>query len=909
MKVAFLVWNIFMIRHFSSIAKHFNNPDFIFFSREDSKISSEMLSALEESGSYFRYTSEKNLHNIANQYDVIVATSFPLTMKPINTKVVIIQYGLAKDKNQFDYRWAGAELGLVYGKYSQEKLENRCESIVVGNPRFDDFFNQTLDRNILLEMEEYLDRSKKTILYSPTWGELSSEPYFAEQIATLKGIYNVIYNPHHLTLIRGLENKLLDKSACISSKNLNINKDPTPYLLKISDLVISDMSGAIFDALYCNRRVVLLDNKFIVEKGHKKTSSNSLEVALRNNPCVFVQDKSNLLVTIEKEIAMPFYDDLDMSYYFGASGNGGKIAADSIKKLYQTEKENNLIASSIKKLIAIRSKSIYRQQRQLYQKYLIHIGYRKDKNITILYAIKAISHFLYYSEAIFRKFKKLTSRIFAHIINKLNLPFNNINKYYQKILTKLKIKNVGKITIKDSFRKALVDKDINSIAIICENIFKKKDIELFDIFFDASSTIRFSRYCLEDYFKSLNTQENIDSYPVKNLLELGLISSVDKNSNQFLKWKESRNWEISDKKLEIIEAAFLNTINSSVVSNIVSGQMKISTQSITDNTVEVFIPRSILFSFKDSQVIKNQASTSNIIFNIIDEILKSGKCVLPKLQGHWGSGGAPLSVPFLPNIKSISWHTVSIYPSNRLHIKYGTFEGHFSIDKLGYAGFSRFAKKSNTINPRSVDILKANEHFLHLKSEIVDSGFSKYKQSKETVNIPFKKYIFFPMQVLTDSVAVLNYGKAFSYIESIVNWLERNRDIGLVVKRHPKCKDERVSIFLNKIKKDKNVFITDSNIHHLIENSIAVFTMNSGTGAEALLHSKPVFIGGVCDYQACATVVKSSEYVSEKLDNFLEKGSEFTADEIKQFIYVYTKQYMPKANDKQAISNLLLENF
>ena len=40
------------------------------------------------------------------------------------------------------------------------------------------------------------------------------------------------------------------------------------------------------------------------------------------------------------------------------------------------------------------------------------------------------------SKTIFRKFKKLTSRIFAHIINKLNLPFNNINKYYQKILTK-----------------------------------------------------------------------------------------------------------------------------------------------------------------------------------------------------------------------------------------------------------------------------------------------------------------------------------------------------------------------------------------------------------------------------------------------------------------------------------------
>ena len=45
------------------------------------------------------------------------------------------------------------------------------------------------------------------------------------------------------------------------------------------------------------------------------------------------------------------------------------------------------------------------------------------------------------------------------------------------------------------------------------------------------------------------------------------------------------------------------------------------------------------------------------------------------------------------------------------------------------------------------------------------------------------------------------------------------------------------------------ILISDASIHQLIEPALAVFTVNSGVGSEALLHLKPVYLFGRADYR------------------------------------------------------------
>lgn len=90
---------------------------------------------------------------------------------------------------------------------------------------------------------------KKTLLYLPTYGYLNSIDDVLEQLKYLGKKYNIITKEHHGTNYLHSENE--------KSKKLNkyINKFydssyPLNKLLEIADVVLSDNSGSIFEALY-----------------------------------------------------------------------------------------------------------------------------------------------------------------------------------------------------------------------------------------------------------------------------------------------------------------------------------------------------------------------------------------------------------------------------------------------------------------------------------------------------------------------------------------------------------------------------------------------------------------------------------------------------------------------------------
>ena len=94
------------------------------------------------------------------------------------------------------------------------------------------------------------------------------------------------------------------------------------------------------------------------------------------------------------------------------------------------------------------------------------------------------------------------------------------------------------------------------------------------------------------------------------------------------------------------------------------------------------------------------------------------------------------------------------------------------------------------------------------------------------------------------------------------------------------------------------MLIVDAPIHDLMESSIAVCTVNSGVGAEALLSSKPVFTVSPTDYDFLAhdlrKISSSSEFMAI---------AEAEVDRVRytKFMTFYCRDYLVDAFDPKEI--------
>ncbi|MBN2223459.1 MAG: CDP-glycerol glycerophosphotransferase family protein [Deltaproteobacteria bacterium] len=144
-------------------------------------------------------------------------------------------------------------LCLVPGQNLKKRLEKQGVPAirVVGYPKTDCFFDQTLDRESILHSLS-LDLSKKTILYSPTWGSLSSTPIAADSIKKLSSDYNVIVKLHDLS-----EPKWLDLYRRIDTIRFVEESNVTSYMF-VADLMISDFSSTIFEFAQLFRPIITI---------------------------------------------------------------------------------------------------------------------------------------------------------------------------------------------------------------------------------------------------------------------------------------------------------------------------------------------------------------------------------------------------------------------------------------------------------------------------------------------------------------------------------------------------------------------------------------------------------------------------------------------------------------------------
>jgi CDP-Glycerol:Poly(glycerophosphate) glycerophosphotransferase len=297
-KFAFIGWNPFQIRHILDIAHKLPNSCILIEKRADHIFQFED-DLLTKSGVPVVIFSRNRIKELDGLFDVIICqTPFSQMNFIKQSKIAMIQYGYAKAAHNYGAWRSAADLCMVYGEAAARNIRPMCPVVVTGNSAFDKWHNPDFHEASKKLYGPSLNSSKKTLLYAPTWGELSTSNIYFKEVLSLTDNYNVIFKLHHNTDL------LEKKKRGVMSANAPIifgSNSSLLELMTVSDIVISDYSGAIFDALYCKLPVVLLHDRSEQRVGDKLTL-DSLEYSARHEIGPVLEQPGNLREIIRQLI-------------------------------------------------------------------------------------------------------------------------------------------------------------------------------------------------------------------------------------------------------------------------------------------------------------------------------------------------------------------------------------------------------------------------------------------------------------------------------------------------------------------------------------------------------------------------------------------------------------------------------
>lgn len=221
---------------------------------------------LEKEGLDFQFGFSNDIsckYFIAGNHLPLVPSNF------VFNKSVLIFHGggnkgahLNSSFSEYDLRFI--EEAFVANEIKRLYPETKTQNIVVGYSKLDPILNYTESDLEKLYNDFGLDKTKKTILYAPTFYP-SSFDKMSKKFPEHFSEYNIIIKPHSFTYLRKKYKKHLEKMALW-------DKYPNTYVAKfedynlipffaISDIVISDESTAVYEFAALDRPVIW--NRFI----------------------------------------------------------------------------------------------------------------------------------------------------------------------------------------------------------------------------------------------------------------------------------------------------------------------------------------------------------------------------------------------------------------------------------------------------------------------------------------------------------------------------------------------------------------------------------------------------------------------------------------------------------------------
>ncbi len=261
-KLAFFVHTAEMVNHYQSVW-HLLGADEFDVLLHGSPAEIHENKALIEGLGYRCYTTYFIIAQ-GYQYDIVVSnhSMFPYAGRPLihvlGKRRVRFMYALGKARHNFSSWNQDYDLILCFGPWQDAKLKKCCSAVTfqMGYPRYDAYFH-THEGKYQIYDELGLDRSKKTVLWLPTWLELSSLPDYADVMSSLCNQYNVIVKTHPLSATN--EPESLKPLEHYGFTKVITNVYDNIKLFYCSDYVFCDYGGTPFGALYLDKNLLLLN--------------------------------------------------------------------------------------------------------------------------------------------------------------------------------------------------------------------------------------------------------------------------------------------------------------------------------------------------------------------------------------------------------------------------------------------------------------------------------------------------------------------------------------------------------------------------------------------------------------------------------------------------------------------------
>jgi CDP-glycerol glycerophosphotransferase (TagB/SpsB family) len=952
MKVGFFVWNPFQIFQFESIVNNLPGASYLL---EKRKIDYDRLFPNDFTDAILapiRRVTRAELATLDGEYDAIVCqTGFTGIENFQKTRLVGMQYSMSKERHQYGPWRALCDLNLVYGQYSFDRISPYSPCVKVGNPRFDRWFEGQLEQTKIDKVRAHLDPGKKTILYLPTWGDLSSLTDFGDAVAGLGKSYNVIAKVHHNTDSIELSRKMTLTESGV--QDIFGASDDLLVLLHEADLVLSDYSGAIFDAINVGKPVILLqkDPEALALLAGEKFGLESIEYARRDmiGPAVSSPDLLQEAVdsVFGKVVDYSRENQKLKSECFAMERGCGMAAARAIADFIQSEcsrpyyqlylrdeLREQRIAEARAKRATRKNETKTPQLTPQKDPAATDIGQQAaDKARLVAKALLAPYQMLIQRRVIAvaeaskrRNTQFELSPLSTGIVN--TLPSHQIlelARKYDSPDTQAVAVLLSRLAYQKS-RSVGLDEYIAVLAKYgCRSQMQDLLQELLDLPVNRRYRVQSRIERIHDYLKEkheevLKSREESRAYIVRTLaVKSSRKSNYNRNSLMFTALIDNRWIEqaasliltgnvteavkrrvaggVARPKERMEQWYFLGEIaNSNQRSNLGSGDYLCFFQGKVGSiaglapmpVVEFFLPP----YFYSGYVTDAEAHRRicHMLRNMISGFVSAAFAIVPRHQFRL-TDAAPTG-----NWPAISYHTTGSQ-KGWFHLKDGPIPGYFSCDPLGYAGWSSLASEIRTDDlPATEEQIEDTWH--RLQKEVVLARKSKYGQTEVEFRRPGRPFIFLPMQILSDAVARLAYIPGLRLLEILVKELPR-REYDLVIKRHPKCINPEVAKTIDRLARRDDVHVVNASIHDILPAAAAVVTVNSGVGFEALLYGKRVITTGRSDYST-ATVLASTE--SELQSALNDLGRPVDVLQIKRFMHYYCSQYLFSFSDAAAIT-------
>lgn len=239
-------------------------------------------------------------------FDVLFfQTPFPLIEEITRTRLVCVQYGLAKERHNYGEWHSLADMNLMYGDYSAAAVAHFSPSFPIGNLKFADWkvcFDASDKKHAKHKLG--LPSDRPIVLFMPTYNELGSLKKLLKPLSKLNQHFNIVIKAHHNQENKGVP-PWRPGAQELGFRYLFGAASNQRELLDAADVVISDFSGAIFDALYAQVPVVLYQEGAANLVGIQKFNLQSIEYRRRDELGIVCETAELLADCISRALALP----------------------------------------------------------------------------------------------------------------------------------------------------------------------------------------------------------------------------------------------------------------------------------------------------------------------------------------------------------------------------------------------------------------------------------------------------------------------------------------------------------------------------------------------------------------------------------------------------------------------------